>query len=139
MIVGIIFVAVVNARHRRFSEVKDAKMKHADVIAILTANAVPEDKILLDDGEYFIEHNVNYPLERGNGFLMKRRPVSRTFPGGEEAIGGYDLKLDGKWQADVSAPWDEKTDSDCRSLGKFAGRLDAIATLWLARAEAFSR
>lgn len=27
----------------------------------------PRGEILLDDGEYFVEHNVNYPPERGNG------------------------------------------------------------------------
>lgn len=113
-------------------------MEHADVIAILKANVAPADKILLDDGEYFIKHNVNYPLDSGNGFLMKRRPVCRAFPGGEDAIGGYDCKIDGLWYADVNAPWDETTESDCRMLGKFADRLDAIATLWLARHEAYA-
>jgi hypothetical protein len=28
--------------------------------------------VLLDDGEYSVQHNVNYPATAGNGFLMRR-------------------------------------------------------------------
>jgi hypothetical protein len=52
-----------------------------DVIAVLKAANRPDDGVLLDDGEYFIEHNTNYPLERGNGFLQRRCAVSVTSPG----------------------------------------------------------
>lgn len=114
------------------------KMELTDVVAILAAGTAPDEKILLDDGEYFIQHNVNYAIDRGNGFLMKRVPVSHSAPGGEIVIGEYDCKLDGKWLVDVRAPWDEIAETDCRVLGNFADRLDAIATLWLARHEAYA-
>jgi len=29
--------------------------------------------VLLDDDEYFVQHNINYPPTAGNGFLMRRR------------------------------------------------------------------
>lgn len=111
-------------------------MKHAEVVSLLKSRGEPEDKILLDDGEFFVEHNVNYPLNHGNGFLMRRCEISRRFPGGVEAIGGYDLKFDDKWHADVCKPWDEETETDSIMLGAFEDRLDAIATLWLARHQA---
>lgn len=109
-------------------------MGQADVVAILKANAAADDKILLDDGEYFIQHNANYPLESSNGFLMKRRSFGEA-----DAIGGYDCQIEGKWHVDVTASWDDETETDCRTVGSFDDRLDAIAALWLARHEAHSR
>lgn len=102
--------------------------ERADVIVILKASPATDDKIMLDDGEYFIQHNENYPLENGNGFLMKRRALGEA-----DAIGGYEFKIDGKWHVDVTTAWDEETDSDCRMVGVFDERLDAIPALWLAR------
>lgn len=99
----------------------------------------PRGEILLDDGEYFVEHNVNYPPERGNGFLMRRCATSMTAPEGSECVGGYSLDTGGKWHADIHAPLDEDTDSDCRALGMFDNRLDAIGTLWQRRREAHCR
>lgn len=114
-------------------------MEHADVVSLLKSRGEPEDKILLDDGEYFIKHNVNCSLTSGNGFLIRRCEIGRRFPGGEEAVGGYDLKLDGKWLVDICKPWDDETETDSILLGKFDDRHDAIATLWLARHQAFCK
>ena len=36
-------------------------------------------QVLLDDGEFFVQHNINYPATAGNGFLMLRRHASRAF------------------------------------------------------------
>jgi hypothetical protein len=99
----------------------------------------PKGTLLLDDGEYYVEHNPNCEPDRGNGFLMRRCEVSTTAPGGEECVGSYVLWADGKWHADVNTPYDEDTDSDCRSVGMFDNRLDAIGTLWQKRHEAYCR
>jgi hypothetical protein len=98
----------------------------------------PRGTLLLDDGVFFVEHNVNYAPESGNGFLHCRCPLS-SLPGGSECVGSYVLMADGKWHADVNTPLDEDTDSDCRSLGAFDDRLDAIGTLWRHRHEAYRR
>ena len=95
--------------------------------------------VLLDDGQYFVQHNINYPATAGNGFLMRRCCYGLTTPEGAECLGGYDLQLDGKWHTSISAPYDERTDSDCRWLGRFDNRLDAIHALWQHRHEAVIR
>lgn len=95
--------------------------------------------VLLDDGEFFVQHNVNYPPTAGNGFLMRRCCYGVTTPEGAECVGGYDLKLDGKWLADIAAPYDEETDTDCRVIGRFENRLDAIHALWTHRREAMTK
>jgi hypothetical protein len=69
--------------------------------------------VLLDDGEYFVQHNVNYPPTAGNGFLMRRCHYGLTTPEGAECVGGYDLKLDGKWLVDIATHYAEDTESDC--------------------------
>ncbi|EIF32239.1 hypothetical protein BCh11DRAFT_07827 [Burkholderia sp. Ch1-1] len=96
-------------------------------------------QVLLDDGEFFVQHNINYPATAGNGFLMRRCWRSLATPEGAECVGGYDLRVDGKWHASISAPYDEHTDSDCRLLGSFDNRLDSIQALWTHRREATTR
>ncbi len=96
-------------------------------------------QVLLDDGEFFVQHNINYPATAGNGFLMRRCRASLTTPEAAECVGGYDLQLDGKWHASVTAPYDERNDSDCRSLGGFDNRLNAIHALWINRREAATK
>jgi len=94
--------------------------------------------VLLDDGEYFVQHNVNYPPSAGNGFLMHRCQYGLTTPEGAECIGGYDLKLDGKWHVDIARYPDDDA-ADCRVIGRFDNRLDAIHALWQHRHEAVTR
>lgn len=96
-------------------------------------------QVLLDDGEFFVQHNINYPATAGNGFLMRRCRLSLTTPEAAECVGGYDLRLDGKWHASISTAYDERTDSDCRPLGGFVNRLDAIHALWNHRHEAATK
>jgi hypothetical protein len=93
-------------------------------------------QVLLDDGEFFVQHNINYPATAGNGFLMRRRHASRLTPETAECVGGYDLRFDGKWHASISTPYDEQTDSDCQQLGGFDDRLAAMRALWAHRHEA---
>jgi hypothetical protein len=95
--------------------------------------------LLLDDGEYFVRHNVNYPPTTGNGFLMRPCYYGLATPEGGECAGGYDLKLDGKWLVDIATHYDENTDADCRVIGRFVNRLDAIHALWQPRHEAVTR
>ncbi|AKK24580.1 hypothetical protein [Pandoraea oxalativorans] len=93
-------------------------------------------QVLLDDGEFFVQHNINYPATAGNGFLMRRRHASRLTSETAECVGGYDLRFDGKWHASISTPYNEQTDSDCRQLRGFNDRLAAMHALWKHRHEA---
>lgn len=95
--------------------------------------------VLLDDGEFFVQHNSNYPPTAGNGFLMRRCRVSITTPEGAECVGGYDFQVNGKWVADIAKEYDADTDSDCRNVGSYDNRLDAIHALWTHRREAMTK
>lgn len=93
--------------------------------------------ILFDDGTYYIEHNVNYPITQGNGFLLRRCAITVTTPGGYECVGIYERTVTGKWKVSIDAP--DTAESDSVELGRFADRLDAISVLWKHRHEAFCR
>lgn len=111
----------------------EEQMSVEQVLALLAANTNPDEHVLLDDGQFVIQHNSNYPLDAGNGFLLATCPVTLATPAGTDCIGGYDLKSDGTWIADtVQRPAsDEETDSFV--LGYFPTRNEAIAALWLDR------
>ena len=90
------------------------------------------DKVILDDGEFYIDLNCNYEASNAPGFLERRCPYSATTPGGFECIGSFGKALDGTWKADVNAPYDPDTDGrlphrrqrrlsdgrDCRALAR---------------------
>ncbi len=95
--------------------------------------------VLLDDGEYYIEHNINYSIEQGNGFLLRRCTASLTTPGGYECIGGYERTAAGKWRASIDAPYSAERETDCEDIGAFDARLDAITALWKRRQDAYCR
>lgn len=109
------------------------QMSLEQVLALLAANTNPDKNVLLDDGQFVIEHNSNYQLDAGNGFLLVTCPVTLATPAGTDCIGGYDLLSNGSWIADtVQRPaTDEETDSFV--LGYFPTRNEAIAALWLDR------
>ena len=90
------------------------------------------DEISLDDGQYFVELNSNYPLKDAPGMLL-RRASGGTTPGGHECIGSFDKRLDGQWNADVTVPYDPERDAECHVLAADVDRLDAIVALWTGR------
>lgn len=92
--------------------------------------------ILLDDGSYYIELNVNAEPHNAPGFLQRRCAVDLHTPGGYECLGSFQCTPRGAWRANVNAPYDEEADSDTRDLGQFSERMDAILALWAARHEA---
>ena len=103
--------------------------------AVLGTDPVRGDECrFLDDGMWFIEGNTNFSRtgadDRPNGFLMVRCEPSLTTPSGCTVGGTYEKQLDGRWRADVLSDWDEDTDSDCKVLGAFATRNEAILALW---------
>lgn len=97
-----------------------------------------DGQIILDDGKFYIQLNVNYPAPNAPGFLLRRCAFGLTTPGGYECLGSFQKESDGSWSADVNAPYDEDTDSDCEMLTRKVSRLDAIAALWAGRANAYS-
>ena len=121
------------------------EMEHADVVELLKAAISPDKEILLDDGEFYIERNPNADLSQGNGFLKRRCKTTRQAPGGWDVIGGYSLDIAGKWRADINIEPPNRPDGqwepeeECRVLGVFDNRLDAVAALWMERHDAHSR
>lgn len=91
----------------------------------------------LDDGQFFVEWNNNFARDSGNGFLMVRCEPGLTAPAGVTVAGGYEQGTNGKWSADLLAPYDDEKDSDCRVLGEFETRNEAIAALWKERESAY--
>ncbi len=91
------------------------------------------EEIILDDGQYFVELNSNYPLKDAPGMLLRRRARSDTTPGGNECIGSFDKRLDGQWNADVTVPYDPVRDVECHVLAEGVDRMDAIVALWTGR------
>ena len=100
---------------------------------------VSEGIQILDDGEYYVELNGNYPPAEAPGFLQRRCYVGVTTPSGYACVGSFECSPRGTWQASIDAPYDPATGSDSRSLGQHRSRLDAIVALWSARREALCR
>lgn len=91
------------------------------------------DMIVLDDGDFYIELNGNYDAVSAPGFLQRRCARGLTTPGGYECVGSFQRATNGRWRADVNAPFDEETEGDCLVLGEFGERMHAIAALWQRR------
>jgi len=92
--------------------------------------------IIMDDGEFFIELNVNYKPNVAPGYLGHRCLETKATPLGLEVIGSFDREPDGSWKADIQGTYDAITDSDCLVIAKNVSRLDAITCLWNARKRA---
>lgn len=92
---------------------------------------------ILDDGQFYIELNVNYEPSVAPGFLQRRCSYGVTTPSGFECVGSFQKSLDGTWSADVSAPLNEDDDSDCLLIAKGVNRMEAIVALWRNRQVAF--
>ena len=103
---------------------------------VTTVTASP---VLLDDGKFYIERNVNFAPGAAAGFLLRRCATSLTTPGGYECIGWYKGDPGGKWAAYIDAPYNPLSDDEFVLLGKFDSCMDAISELWRRREEAFSR
>ena len=96
-----------------------------------------KDQVILDDGMFFVALNSNYAADDAPGFLNRRCSYGLTTRGGYECVGGFDKALDGRWRADVNAPYDSETDGDCRRVIEGVFRMDAIAALWRERHNAY--
>ena len=94
------------------------------------------DQIILDDGTFYIDLNVNYKSHEAPGFLSRRCALRPTTPGGYECVGSFQKSADGAWGANINAHYDSNTDSDCKVVAEGVTRMDAIAALWLARKQA---
>ena len=95
-------------------------------------------KVLMDDSDFYVEHEILQPFHLGGGFLLRRCAVTIQTPGGYECIGRYELRI-GRWVAWIDVPYDDDRDADTLMLGRFNTRDEAIAVLWVRRNEALCR
>ncbi len=103
------------------------------------STAITKGALVLDDGQFFVELDGNYPTCVAPGFLWRRCYVGVTTPGGYECIGGFDRDARGLWQATIDMPYNDVRDSDSLEVGGFKDRLDAIVALWGIRRKAHCR
>lgn len=96
-------------------------------------------QILKEDGDYFIDVNINGNPETTNGFLMRRCVFCLTTPEGAECVGGYDRDATGKWHASITSVYDDENDSDVETLGSYGTRDEAVEALWDARERSYAR
>jgi hypothetical protein len=106
---------------------------------VITNGAIAARRIERDDGEYYIENN----LERlggvtGNGFLLRRCKVTLTSPHGWECIGAF-FQTAEKWLAKIDIPEDPERSEDYEVVGIFVDRGSAIEALWNRRHDALCR
>lgn len=94
------------------------------------------NKIILDDGKFYIDLNVNYESSTAPGFLSHRCALGPATPGGFECVGGFQKSTDGTWCANINAHYDSETDGDSEVVTQGVTRMDAIAALWSARNQA---
>ena len=98
-----------------------------------------ESVVILDDGEFCVALNADFPSAIAPGFLQRRCYVGVTTPDGYECVGSFDQDKQGMWCPSVDSTYDETTDRVCLSLGAHVRRLDAIVALWGARRQAHCR
>lgn len=94
------------------------------------------DRIILDDGAFFIDLNWDHPKACAPGFLVHRIDFGADRPGGYECIGTFDQMGDGTWSASINTPYDPVMDRWIQIVASEAARMDAIAALWKARRHA---
>ena len=75
-------------------------------------NSSEQGLVIVDDGEYYIELNINYDATIAPGFLQRRCCFGVTTPGGYDCIGSFERDARGVWQASIDAPYDERTGGD---------------------------
>lgn len=125
---------------KRQAPVSASRMTDAAIAKAKEVPSIPtaadDERIFIDDGTYYIQGNINGDRVDTNGFLHRRCPVSMTTPGGYDCPGGYQRDVHGKWVADINIDWDDQSQSDCKSVGTFNTRNEAIAALWAHRHEA---
>jgi len=100
---------------------------------------IAQRTLILDDGEFYVELNEDFPVADAPGFLQRRCYVGVTTPDGYESVGRFDRDPHSGWHGCVDAPYDPSTNSTSCSLGRFSNRMDAIVALWLARRDALCR
>lgn len=94
------------------------------------------DRIILDDGAFFIDLNWDHPQASAPGFLVHRIDFGAGHPVGFECIGTFDQMGDGTWSACINTAYDPATDRWILIVASGAARLDAIAALWKERRSA---
>lgn len=103
---------------------------------IATRPTMQVDRIILDDGAFFIDLNWNYPQASAPGFLVHRIDFGSGHPVGFECIGTFDQMCDGTWSACINTAYDPATDCWNLILASGVARMDAIAVLWMERRSA---
>jgi len=85
--------------------------------------------VLLDDQEFIVCLNSNYPPGDAPGVLLKRTGRSRQAP---VCVGSFHRQAaDGCWSATINKTSSSPRGGTC--VGAYPDRLNAIAALWLNR------
>ncbi|MHD0644372.1 hypothetical protein ACYPKM_01895 [Pseudomonas aeruginosa] len=99
----------------------------AKIAASLKVGSLNNSYILIDDGNYLVEHNSKYELSSGGGVMLKRSVDAGGRPSVLKHCGSYTQQPDGSW---ISSLAREKGNE---FLGRYSDRFDAIANLWSSR------
>lgn len=99
----------------------------AKITVALRQTSITSSLTLIDDGNFFIEHNGNFDFASGNGVLRRREPGMPGKTGVLAQCGSYKQNPDGSWESQLATP------EGPRKLGRFADRFEAIAMLWVSR------
>lgn len=99
-----------------------------------------QDVVLLDDGNFSVSvrEGAGDDATAPRGYLQHRCYEGVTTPDGYECVGMFEPE-GSRWVARTDATYDPRTGADCRRLGRFASRVDAVAALWAARHKAHCR
>lgn len=111
-------------------------MQTPDVVALLERRLNPDLLVLLDDGDYFVEHNLATCLDTGGGWLQRRWPNDQCRSFGHQVLGTYRQTDGGTWLSTL-AP-ERAGPAGHLFQTEHESRNEAIASLWLNRHRALS-
>lgn len=107
-----------------------ASMQRDDVVALLQKCLNPDLLVLLDDGDFFVEHDPANCFETGGGWLQRRWPDDRSHQNAHQVLGTYWKDNSGAWCAAMGPP---VAPMATENLPRYETRNLAIAHLWLNR------
>lgn len=89
--------------------------------------------IVLDDGSFFIDLDLDHPKAQAPGFLMRRRLDAGSAGISYECVGRFAPALDDSWQATLYHPRDLRTQQCEQVVATHCSRMASIVALWRSR------